>query len=75
MQNIFKRCAAEGGYEILVHHHLFCNEENVKEYFCLTPVLFGYVLNYIKYGLTSNPDNRNKNPTDPKTKTCIFLST
>ena len=71
--DIFKRRATEGAYEILVCRHLHCNEEKFREYFRLTPVLFDYVLNYIKCDLTSKPYNRNKHPISPEQKLCVFL--
>ena len=42
-----------------MHRHLHCNEEKFREYFHLTPVLFNYVLHYVKH-LSSKPYNRNK---------------
>jgi hypothetical protein len=71
--DIFKRRATEGAYEILVRRHLHCNEDKFREYFRLTPVLFDYVLNYIKGDLTSKPYNRNKNPISPEQRLCVFL--
>lgn len=70
--DIFKRRATEGAYEILVRRHLHYNEDKFREYFRLTPVLFDYVLNYIKGYLTSKSYNRNKNPISPEQKLCIF---
>jgi hypothetical protein len=52
--DIFKRRATDGAYEILVRRHLHCNEDKFRKYFPLTPVLFDYVLNYIKCDLTNS---------------------
>jgi hypothetical protein len=71
--DIFKRRATEGAYEIFVCRHLHCTEDKFREYFRLTPVLFDYVLNYIKGDLISKPYNRNKNPISPEQKLCVFL--
>jgi hypothetical protein len=38
--DIFKSRATEGAYEILIRHHLHCNEEKFRTYFRLTSVLF-----------------------------------
>lgn len=73
IDNIFKRRNKEGVYEILVRRHLYSNEEKFREYFRLTPVLFDYVLNYIKEDLTSKPYNRHKKTISAEQKLCIFL--
>ncbi|XP_063912685.1 uncharacterized protein LOC135129463 [Zophobas morio] len=71
--DIFKNRATEGAYEILICRHLHCNEEKFRQYFRLTPVLFDYVLNYIKDDITSKPCNRNKKPISPEQKLSLFI--
>lgn len=71
--DLFKHRSTEGTFEILVCRHLQTNEDKFKEYFRLTPVLFDYVLGYIKDELTSKPYNRNKNPISAEQKVCLFL--
>ena len=47
---------------------LYCNEEKLIQHFRLAAALFDYVLNHIRYGLTSKPYNRHKNPVSPRRK-------
>ncbi|GFR17140.1 hypothetical protein TNCT_460491 [Trichonephila clavata] len=47
---LFKNRSSEGAFEILVRRHLHYNEEKLRQYFRLTPVLFDYVLN-TTYGM------------------------
>ena len=70
---IFKNRQSEGVYEILISRHLRANDVKFREYFRLTPVLFDYVLNFIKEDIASKPYNRNKNPVSPEQKLCLFL--
>lgn len=70
---MFKKRDTEGAYEILICRHLHHNETKFREYFRLTPVLFDYVLNYIKDDITSKPYNRYKKPITPEQKLCLFL--
>ncbi|GFY40447.1 hypothetical protein TNIN_189431 [Trichonephila inaurata madagascariensis] len=64
---------SEGAFQILVRLHLHGNDEKFRQYFCLTPVLFDYVLNNIRDELTSKPYNRHKKPICPKEKLCILV--
>lgn len=70
---IYRSRNEEGAFEILVRRHLYCNDEKFRQYFRLTPVLFDYVLNFIRDDLTSKPYNRHKKPICPEQKLCIFL--
>lgn len=70
---LFKKRREEGAYQILVCRHLFNNENKFREYLRLTPILFDYVLNYIKEDITLKPTNRIPNPLSPEQKLCVFL--
>ncbi|GFT37006.1 hypothetical protein TNCV_175261 [Trichonephila clavipes] len=70
---LFKNRSSEGAFQILVCHHLHCNDEKFRQYFRLTPVLFDYVLNNIRDELTSKPYNRHKKPICPEEKLCILV--
>lgn len=71
--NLFKKRTEEGAYQILICRHLHKNEKKFRECFRLTPVLFDYVLNYIKDDITLKPTNRVPNPLLPEHKLCVFL--
>lgn len=71
--DLFKKRTAEGAYQILICRHLYTNENKFREYFRLTPVLFDYVLGYIKEDLCSKPTNRVHNPLTPEQKLCLLL--
>ncbi|GFR02965.1 hypothetical protein TNCT_140601 [Trichonephila clavata] len=69
---LFKNRSSEGAFEILVRH-LNWNEEKFRQYFCLRPVLFDYVLNNKQDELISKPYNRHKKPISPEEKLCILV--
>ncbi|GFY66948.1 hypothetical protein TNIN_437641 [Trichonephila inaurata madagascariensis] len=70
---LFKNRSSEGAFQILVRRHLHCNDEKFRQYICLTPVLFDYVLNNIRDELTSKPYNRHQKPICPEEKLCILV--
>ncbi|GFY60565.1 hypothetical protein TNIN_231141 [Trichonephila inaurata madagascariensis] len=70
---LFKNRSSEGVFQILVCRHLHCNDEEFRQYFRLTAVLFDYVLNNIPDELTSKPYNRHKKPICPEEKLCILV--
>ncbi|KAF5284022.1 hypothetical protein FQA39_LY17155 [Lamprigera yunnana] len=70
---IFKKPKTERAYKIFECRHLHNNENKLREYFRLTPVLFDYVLNYIKHDIISKPCNRNKKPILPEQILYLFL--
>ncbi|XP_072380881.1 uncharacterized protein [Diabrotica undecimpunctata] len=71
--DLFKNRTVEGAYQILICRHLHTNENKFREHFPLTPVLFDYVLGYIKHDLCAIPTNRIPNPLTPEQKLCLFL--
>jgi hypothetical protein len=57
---LFKIRAAEGVFLILVRRHVHRNDEQFRQHFRWTPILFNYVLKHLQYDLTPKPYKRHK---------------